>query len=80
MKARELAEILMQYPDFEAIALCTDESMSRRDNGYIGYERFLFSEIADVGTVDKEVIIKIDIDRTTARPTPTKPTRQEIIP
>ena len=80
MKARELAEILMQFPDFDAIALCTDESMSRKDNGYIGYERFLFAGIADVGTADKEVIIKIGVDRTTARPTPTKSTRQEIIP
>ena len=63
MKARELAELLMMFPNFEVIALCTDESLSRKENGYIGYERFLLNGIADVGTADKEVIIKIDIDR-----------------
>lgn len=63
MKARELAELLMMFPNFEVIVLCTDESLSRKGNGYIGYERFLLNGIADVGTADKEVIIKIDIDR-----------------
>lgn len=67
MKAKELAALLMEHPDFEAVALCTDKSMSRKDNGYIGYERFTFSGIADIGADDKEVIVKITIDRTEMR-------------
>lgn len=63
MKSRELAALLMAHPDYEAIALCTDKSMNRKDNGYTDYERFTFSGIADIGTDDKEVIIKINIDQ-----------------
>ena len=61
MKARELAEQLMQNPDFEVQAMFVDHD-SKGDNAWPNYQTLSVDGIADVGHSSK--VILIDFNKT----------------
>lgn len=59
MKAKELAELLLQYPDFDVEGLY--ETINEDFGYYPTYEAFTVNGIADIGYSDKVIKLNCEI-------------------
>jgi hypothetical protein len=60
MKAKDLAELLLQYPDFEVQGCFCDTSNCTIEHYYPNYYKFNVIGIADIGHSDKVIILDYD--------------------
>lgn len=60
MKAKDLAECLLRYPDFEVNGIHVDASKCDVEHPYPEYYFFEISGIADVGYSDKIIVLDCD--------------------
>lgn len=59
MKARELAELLLQHPDFEVEGI--SETFNLQFGNYPIYTNFTIDGIADIGHSDKVIILDCNL-------------------
>lgn len=60
MKAKELAELLLQHPDFEIEGILSDTSKCTSDCPFPNYSTFAITGIADVGYSDKVIVFRCE--------------------
>lgn len=57
MKAKDLAELLLQHPDFEVKCVICDTSKCSIEHIWPDYEFLNISGIADIGHSDKVIVL-----------------------
>ena len=60
MKAKELAELLLQYPDFEVQACFADVSNCSYEKLYPEYYTLSVDGIDDIGHSDKVIVLDVN--------------------
>lgn len=60
MKAKDLAELLLQYPEFEVQCIFCDTSKCTIDHPYPDYHSVNVCGIGDVGWSSKVVVLDIE--------------------
>ena len=59
MKAKELAELLLKYPDFEVKGIYADTSKCNTWNLWPQYHTMTVDDIADIGYSAKEILLDL---------------------
>lgn len=59
MKAHELAELLLQNPEFEVEGIMLKSDSCTIDNPWPQYDKLEIEGIADIGYSDKKIILEI---------------------
>lgn len=57
MKAKELAELLLEHPEFEVVGAFCDTSNCTAEHPYPTFCHFKVTGIADIGHSDKVVVL-----------------------
>jgi len=60
MKAKDLAELLLKYPDFEVEGIFYDDSQCTIESSWGTYHTFNINGIADIGHSSKVIVLDCD--------------------
>lgn len=60
MKSQELAKLLLEHPDFEVKAFCTDCTNCTPEHPYPEVTELLVCGIADIGWSDKVIVLDVE--------------------
>lgn len=60
MKAKDLAELLLEHPDFEVVGCYADTSKCDVNHPWPDYMKFDISGVADIGYSDKVIVLDCD--------------------
>ena len=60
MKAKELAELLLEYPEFEVRLVLATQTIGTQEDPYPKYENLKVVGIGDISYVSNQLLLEVD--------------------